>query len=190
LRGVPLRAAGMEETRIYSLIEAVNRGDARAENDLLNHVYGRLQALTRRMFQGKDRLHRWEQTDDVLQNAMLRLHRAIDCTEILSPRHFINLATSQIRRELIDLGRKHYGPLGVGRNHHTSHTLFPKSQMTLPNGLSFMNVWEGFQTCSVKFSISSITKGCLRPMRQPFSTARSERFDVAGTRPNSVFVEI
>ena len=34
-------------------------------------------------------------------------------------RHFFNLATVQIRRELIDLGRKHFGPHGLGRNHHT-----------------------------------------------------------------------
>jgi len=127
--------AEIEETRIHCLIEAVNRGNARAEDALLNHVYGRLQALTRRMFRGKDRLHRWEQTDDVLQNAMLRLHRAIASTEISSPRHFMNLATIQIRRELIDLGRKHFGPLGVGRNHHTSQQL-AEAELGEPQALS------------------------------------------------------
>jgi RNA polymerase sigma factor (sigma-70 family) len=132
---MPPHQTEMEETRIQRLIEAVNRGDARAEDNLLNHVYGRLQALTRRMFRGKDRLHRWEQTDDVLQNAMLRLHQAIACTAISSPRHFMNLATIQIRRELIDLGRKHYGPLGVGRNHHTSQQL-ADGELREPQALS------------------------------------------------------
>ena len=34
-------------------------------------------------------------------------------------RHFDNLAAAQIRRELIDLARRHRGPEGIGANHHT-----------------------------------------------------------------------
>ncbi|MFM7138231.1 MAG: RNA polymerase sigma factor [Planctomycetota bacterium] len=64
---------------------------------------------------------RWAQTDDVFQNAMVRLHRALDVAQLADVRHFINLATLQIRRELIDLGRKHFGPQGMGRNHRTDH---------------------------------------------------------------------
>lgn len=73
------------------------------------------------MFHGRPGLQRWEQTDDVFQNAMVRLHRAIETSNVESVRHFFNLATVQIRRELIDLGRKHFGPHGIGRNHHTDH---------------------------------------------------------------------
>jgi RNA polymerase sigma-70 factor (ECF subfamily) len=71
------------------------------------------------MFRGRPGLQRWEQTDDVFQNAMLRLQKALETHEVESVRHFFNLATVQIRRELIDLGRKHFGPHGIGRNHHT-----------------------------------------------------------------------
>jgi RNA polymerase sigma factor (sigma-70 family) len=126
LRAVEYLVGGMsqptsqpDDTRLHDLIEAVQRGDRCAEERLLSHVYERLLTLTRRMFRGRERLARWEQTDDVLQNAMLRLHSALKTTEIASTKHFMNLATKQIRRELIDLGRKHYGPHGVARNHHT-----------------------------------------------------------------------
>jgi hypothetical protein len=80
LRAVEYLVGGMsqptsqpDDTRLHDLIEAVQRGDRCAEERLLSHVYERLLTLTRRMFRGRERLARWEQTDDVLQNAMLRL---------------------------------------------------------------------------------------------------------------------
>ncbi|MFM7135879.1 MAG: RNA polymerase sigma factor, partial [Planctomycetota bacterium] len=95
------------------------RRDPQAREALIDHAATRLLLLTRRMFHGRPGLQRWEQTDDVFQNAMLRLHKALATSEVESVRHFFNLATVQIRRELIDLGRKHFGPHGLGRNHHT-----------------------------------------------------------------------
>ena len=71
------------------------------------------------MLHGYPGVHRWEETDDVLQNALVRLHRALATVKPQSPRQFYGLATMQIRRELLDLARKHFGPNGIGRNHHT-----------------------------------------------------------------------
>jgi RNA polymerase sigma-70 factor (ECF subfamily) len=110
-----------DDTRFQSLVDAVRRGDPRAREILLAHASDRLLVLTRRMFRGRPGLQRWEQTDDVFQNAMLRLHRALGEASPESVRHFFNLAAVQIRRELIDLGRKYFGPHGIGRNHHTDH---------------------------------------------------------------------
>lgn len=115
----PVRHPG--DTCLQSLINAVRGGDPRARDLLIGHASNRLLVLTRRMFRGRPGLQRWEQTDDVFQNAMLRLHRALETTGVEDVRHFFNLATVQIRRELIDLGRKHFGPHGIGRNHHTDH---------------------------------------------------------------------
>lgn len=109
------------DTRLQSLVESVRQGDQKARELLLAHVCDRLLILTRRMFHGRPGLQRWEQTDDVFQNSMLRLQKALESTDLQSARHFLNLATVQIRRELIDLGRKHFGPHGIGRNHHTDH---------------------------------------------------------------------
>lgn len=109
------------DTQLAKLIAASLDGNAGARDELLHHACDRLFALTRRMFRDRPGLRRWEQTDDVFQNAMVRLHRALSATEVRSVRHFFSLAAVQIRRELIDLGRKHFGPHGIGRNHHTDH---------------------------------------------------------------------
>ena len=37
-----------------------------------------------------------------------------------SPRHFYNLAATQIRRVLIDLSRRYYGAEGLGSHHDTA----------------------------------------------------------------------
>jgi RNA polymerase sigma-70 factor (ECF subfamily) len=62
------------------------------------------------------RVKRWEQTDDVLQNALLRLWGALRNVTPKSARDFYGLAAMQIRRELIDLARQYYGPTGLGAN--------------------------------------------------------------------------
>jgi RNA polymerase sigma-70 factor (ECF subfamily) len=61
-------------------------------------------------------VRKWEETSDVLQNVLLRLDRALQTVEVTSARDFLRLATTQIRRELIDLSRHHYGPEGLGAN--------------------------------------------------------------------------
>jgi RNA polymerase sigma-70 factor (ECF subfamily) len=62
--------------------------------------------------------------DDVLQNALVRLLRALEVVPVGSVREFFRLGATQIRRELIDLARHHFGPEGSGRwrvdqEHHT-----------------------------------------------------------------------
>lgn len=100
-------------------LESLRRGDPEARSRLITHACERLRRLTRRMLRNYPGLRRWEQTDDVLQNALIRLCRALEETKPESPRHFYNLAALQIRRELIDLVHHHLGPLGHGARHHT-----------------------------------------------------------------------
>jgi RNA polymerase sigma-70 factor (ECF subfamily) len=64
-------------------------------------------------------LHRWEDTDDVLQEAMLRLCRALDDVKPTSTRHFLRLAALQMRRQLIDLARHYQRPNGAAARHST-----------------------------------------------------------------------
>lgn len=103
------------------LLDLLRLGDDQARNDLIDHACERLRCLTRRMLRTYPGVQRWEQTDDVLQNALLRLCRALEATKPESVRHFYNLAALQIRRELIDLAHHHMGPLGAGAHHHTDH---------------------------------------------------------------------
>lgn len=109
------------DTQLQNLINRGLNGDSTANDDLLAHACERLLRLTRKMFHAYPSLRRWEQTDDVFQNSMLRLHDALAAKQVTSVRHFFNLAGLQVRRELIDLGRHHYGPQGAAKKHHTDH---------------------------------------------------------------------
>lgn len=109
------------DPQLERLIAAVREGADGAREMLLEHANERLLRLTRRMLRQYPQVRRWEATDDVRQNALVRLYRALGEVEVQSPRHFLNLAGTQIRRELIDLKRHYYGPQGLAANHHTDH---------------------------------------------------------------------
>jgi RNA polymerase sigma-70 factor (ECF subfamily) len=104
-------------------LERLRQGDPAASEEacgaVITHACGRLEALTRRMLRHYPRLRRWEQTGDVLQNAVLRLHRSLATVRPESPGQFYGLAAAQIRRELVDLARHHFGPEGAAVRHHT-----------------------------------------------------------------------
>ena len=121
------------DTQIQTLIDQALAGNPDAHAFLIEHAGDRLLRLTRKMFHGFPDLRRWEQTDDVFQNALIRLHRALSNTQIESVRHFFNLATVQIRRELLDLTKHHFGPHGDGANHHTDHVPNDDTGGTIPN---------------------------------------------------------
>lgn len=106
------------DTALQALI-ARSLEDAAARSALIDHAYDRLLRLTRKMFHARQDLRRWEMTDDVFQNSMLRLHRALAEVKPESVRHFFNLAALMIRRELLDLAKHHFGPSGAAANHHT-----------------------------------------------------------------------
>lgn len=116
---MPQPPAVGSDTQLQNLIDCGLNGDAAAHDALLHHACDRLLRLTRKMFHGYPNLRRWEQTDDVFQNSMLRLHRAMAGVRVESVRHFFNLAAVQVRRELLDLAKHHFGPHGIGANHHT-----------------------------------------------------------------------
>lgn len=104
-------------TIIHGLLQRLASGDEKAREELITHSVERLRRLARKMLRENPAVHRWNQTDDVLQNALVRLHRALEAVTPESPRRFVGLAATQIRRELIDLHRHHYGPQGDGAYH-------------------------------------------------------------------------
>jgi len=108
-----------DTTRTETWLDLLRSGDDSARERLIEHACERLRRLTRRMLGRFPDLGRWETTDDVLQNALIRLNRCLSQVQPESARHFYNLAATQIRRELIDLTKHHSGPEGQGANHHT-----------------------------------------------------------------------
>lgn len=121
-------------THINNVIELAKKNPDEAMNELLEKSSLKLKNLTRKMFHKFSGLRRWEQTDDVFQNAMMRLKKALQDVKIKSPRHFYNLAALQIRRELLDLVKKYKAESNFAAHHHTdSH--FAKEGGGLVNNL-------------------------------------------------------
>lgn len=107
-------------------------GDPQAFDELLRRVRRRLESLARKMLRGYPKVRRWEQTDDVLQEALLRLDKALREAPPNDARHFFNLATVQIRRTLLDLARRHQGPMSEAANHDSAFAYVQRSGDAVP----------------------------------------------------------
>jgi RNA polymerase sigma-70 factor (ECF subfamily) len=101
-------------------LDLMRSGDPDSRRRLIEHSCERLRGLARKMLRRYPKVRRWEETDDVFVEAVTRLHRALETVQPESPRHFYNLAATQIRRVLLDLSRRYYGPEGVGSHHDTA----------------------------------------------------------------------
>jgi RNA polymerase sigma-70 factor (ECF subfamily) len=109
-------------TQLDSLTRIINQlqsEDDAARAQLIEHACGRLRGLVRRHLNSFPAVRRWEETGDVLQSVLMRLHRALENCRPADTREFFALSGSLIRRELIDLKRHYYGPEGIGANHVT-----------------------------------------------------------------------
>src|SRR3954454_12066889 len=106
-------------TQIQLRLDRLRAGDASARDELLGLACERLRRLARKMLKGYPGVGRWEQTDDVLQNALVRLDRALKAGAPPTARGFFRVAAAQVRRELIALPRHYSGPEGLGAHHST-----------------------------------------------------------------------
>ena len=106
-------------TELQHQLDLVRRGSIEARDAVIEHASDRLRRLAHTMLKGYPRVRRWAETDDVLQNALLRLYRALAEVRPASARQFYGLAATQIRRELLDLAKHFHGAEGIGANHHS-----------------------------------------------------------------------
>jgi RNA polymerase sigma-70 factor (ECF subfamily) len=100
-------------------LDRMRAGDESAREELIAAAVRRLQRLASKMLRGFPNVKRWEDTQDVAQNALLRLDRALRSIVPDSSRGFMNLAAEMIRRELLDLARHYGGAHGLGKNHRS-----------------------------------------------------------------------
>ena len=101
------------------LVDRLRAGDPKATGLLLERACDRLRACTHQMLKRYPGVRRFDDTDDVLQQALLRLCKALGKVRPETAPHFHNLASLHIRRRLIDLARRYRGRLGLGANHHS-----------------------------------------------------------------------
>ncbi|MCI0433581.1 MAG: sigma-70 family RNA polymerase sigma factor, partial [Gemmatimonadetes bacterium] len=63
---------------------------------------------------------RWDETDDILQEAAIRFYDALRDVSPESELHLHRLFALQLRRVLFDLARRYAGPYQFAANHETS----------------------------------------------------------------------
>jgi hypothetical protein len=110
---------GPTDLQSQDLINHAISEDSKASFGLLYHACEQFWKLTHKTFRAFSRPQSSEQTDVVLRNAMIRLHRALSEAKVESVRQFFNLAAKQGRRELLDLENHYSGPNGIGKTRHT-----------------------------------------------------------------------
>jgi RNA polymerase sigma-70 factor (ECF subfamily) len=106
----------IDTVNLRNLLDRIQAGDLAARDELLQGSCAKLERLARKMLRGFPGVHRWADTDDVLQNAVLRLLCSLREIRPANTREFFGLAAVQIRRELLDLARHFFGPEGEGAN--------------------------------------------------------------------------
>jgi RNA polymerase sigma-70 factor (ECF subfamily) len=100
----------MDELHTTTLRDRIARfeaGETSALDALVRQTQERLVQFARRMLAGFPGVRAREQVEDVLQNALLRLTRALRQEVPPSVADFFGLAALHIRRELLDLARGH-----------------------------------------------------------------------------------
>lgn len=110
---------GKHTSELHDLLGRMRAGDPDARTRLIEHACDRVRKLTRKMLRAYPGVRRWSETDDVLQNALLRLHRSLAEVRPESASQFYGLAATQIRRELLDLAKHFFGAHGAGGKHHS-----------------------------------------------------------------------
>lgn len=124
-------------------LERMRAGDTGARDELLRGVSSRLEKLASKMLRKYPHVRRWTETGDVLQNAIIRLLRALQSLQPKTTRDFFNLAAVQIRRELIDLARHHFGPHGNAANFESGIDTTQGVDNDIDHDLEF---WTSFHT--------------------------------------------
>jgi RNA polymerase sigma factor (sigma-70 family) len=97
--------------------EAVRRT---ARDRIVAATIEHMRSIAHRMLRGFPQVRRWDETDDVVQNAALRLSRALESVVPRDGRHLLGLIALEVRRELIDLARKYGGPESFASNQETN----------------------------------------------------------------------
>ncbi len=90
--------------------------------DLTDLVYEFVERVSRRLLAEFPAVKRWDESDDICQQAAIRLFLSLQEVEIEDRRHLENLAATQIRRTLIDLARSYSRTAESNQRRWTPHS--------------------------------------------------------------------
>lgn len=92
-------------TSVRELLGKVSQEDPSSTDLLFKHCMERMRILSHRLFQSRKDLHLFEESDDLLQKTLVRLHRAIHVLKPSTTRAFMTIALQNMRWALKDLAR-------------------------------------------------------------------------------------
>lgn len=107
--------------RIQSGLDRLAAGadPAGIRNEIIERASRRLRLMVAAALKSRPGLARWEQDEDVLQEVLMRLDRALQDAKPTHAGQVFVLAAQHVRWAVIDLVRKHLGPEGIARRHQT-----------------------------------------------------------------------
>ena len=97
----------LDTVNIREFVARYRLGDNQAIDELIVRSKGRLEKIARKMIKTFPVVNSRVQTDDVLQQALMNLVGSLKQVTPKSVRHFYRLASTHVRRELLDLARKY-----------------------------------------------------------------------------------
>ena len=165
----PPQADPNSTAAVQSLLDRIREGDQPAIQVLLSATLERLRALAKKIAGNIPRVKQFEQTDDLLQNSMVRLWKAFERHHPPTPLDYYRLASAIMRRELIDMSRHYFGRRGweptrfehprpptlrVSRR-SISREMKRANHKNLGGGRSFINTWKAWAMKNERCSIYS-----------------------------------
>src|SRR5688572_5189677 len=110
------RSDSLNTSALLHWVEELREGRPDAAEPTFRRILARVEKFATAMFKKFPRVGRFVEIEDVVQNTLVRLLRAMQDIRPESTRHFYALTNELIRRELLDLTKHFYGPRGHGTN--------------------------------------------------------------------------
>ncbi len=128
----------------------LKQGDTAARDEIIAVSRDRLTRMARRMLSDFPLVRQWEETDDVFQNAVIRLCRSLDTVIPDDTCGLMRLAARDIRCVLLDLARHYGGPAAIWKrvSHRTTHSdLLREGPPDESNESMALSFWTEFHQC-------------------------------------------
>lgn len=98
---------------------ADGNGRTFARDELLESAIRRIRQMVRKEIARSPGVARWEEEDDLVQEVLIRVDRAVQDAQPEHVGQFFLIVGQHVRWAAVDLIRKHFGSHGIGNRHRT-----------------------------------------------------------------------
>ncbi len=116
-------------TKLEVLLLHYNPDEQSNFNQLIDLVYETISHKVQVLLSHETLVHRWHQTDDIIQNTLIQLERALHTTRPKTKKEFLFLASRIVQHVIIDLARNLRGQNSDAAHHHTTKNINKKTGM-------------------------------------------------------------